>query len=93
MAIQLFLYGGDEVMAKTLAYVLVQTASGQALSAVRAVREIGGVTSARAVTGLYDMICQVEADSLEQLAGTVVNRIQAVGGVERTETALVIHTD
>jgi len=80
-------------MGKTLAYVLVQTRSGTALSAVDAITRVPGIVSAHAVTGLYDIICQVEADSLEELAGTVVNRIQAVEGVERTETALVVGTD
>ncbi len=42
------------------------------------------------MTGLYDAICRIEADSLEHLAGTVVNRIQRVQGVERNETALVV---
>jgi len=80
-------------MPKTLAYVLIQAGSGKALSASRAIAQVPGVTSAHAVTGLYDVICHVEADSLEQLAGTVVNRIQRVEGVERTETALVVQSD
>lgn len=80
-------------MAKTIAYVLVHTSSGKALSATKSIKEVGGVITAHAVTGLYDVICRVEADNLEQLAGTVVDRIQAVAGVERTETALVVQND
>ena len=50
-----------------------------------------GVRAAHAVTGVYDVVCQVEADSLDELANTVVDRIQGVEGVIRTETALVVH--
>ncbi len=78
-------------MAHTTAYVLVQTASGNALTATRAIAAMHGVRAAHTVTGVYDIICQVEAESLEELAGTVVDRIQGVEGVRRTETALIVH--
>ena len=80
-------------MVKTLAYVMVQTGSGKALNAAREIAAIPGVCTAHPVTGVYDIICHVEADSIDQLASTVVDQIQRVNGVDRTETALVIHTD
>jgi DNA-binding Lrp family transcriptional regulator len=78
-------------MPHTLAYVLIQTASGKALSAAEGIVDIQGVKAAHPVTGAYDVICLVEAENLPALAGTVVERIQAVDGVERTETAVVVH--
>ncbi|MHC4788839.1 MAG: Lrp/AsnC family transcriptional regulator [Planctomycetota bacterium] len=77
-------------MAQTEAYVLIHAGSGKTLSAAKAIRGISGVTSAHPVTGLYDVVCRVEADDLAALATTVVDQIQAIDGVERTETALIV---
>ena len=79
-------------MADTVGYVLIQTAPGRALEAATALAQIPGIKAAHPVTGVYDIICQVEAASLDDLAGTVVERIQSVDGVERTETALVVRS-
>ena len=79
-------------MGRTEAYVLVQTSAGRALGAAEEIRHIAGVEAADPVTGLYDVICRVQAESLDELAATVVGRIQGVDGVERTETALVVHS-
>ena len=81
---------GGAGMALTSAYVLVHSSSGSALSAARVIAGIAGVKAAHAVTGVYDVICQVEAQDLDELANTVVDRIQGVEGVERTETALIV---
>jgi DNA-binding Lrp family transcriptional regulator len=78
-------------MPHTLAYVLINASSGRALDAAKAIEGIEGIRTAHAVTGIYDIICLVEAESLEVLANTVVDQIQAVDGVERTQTALVVH--
>jgi DNA-binding Lrp family transcriptional regulator len=77
-------------MAQTQAYVLIRASSGKPLSAVQAIRGIPGVQSADPVTGVYDIICRIAAESLDELASTVVDRIQGVEGVERTETALIV---
>jgi len=80
-------------MPHTLAYVLINASPGRALDAARAIAGIERVKMAHAVTGVYDVICLIEAQSLEMLANTVVDEIQAVDGVERTQTALVVHVD
>jgi DNA-binding Lrp family transcriptional regulator len=74
-----------------LGFVLVRTSSGEALSAVDGIKDVKGVNTAYAVTGEYDIICLVEAEDVDGLASTVVDRIQQVSGVERTETALAVH--
>lgn len=75
----------------TLGFVLVKTDSGKALDAVEEIQDIEGINTASAVTGQYDIICLVEAEDLDGLAGTVVEKIQRVEGVQRTETALAVH--
>ena len=72
------------------AIVLVQVKVGASSAVVQAVGEVGGVTEAYVVTGPYDVIARVEADSLDQLGQLVVSSIQAVEGVTRTLTCPIL---
>jgi len=72
------------------AYVLIQVAPGRAFDALEEVKKIEGVKCAHTVTGEYDIIAFVEAESLDKLGETVVGRIHRVRGVSRTVTAIVI---
>jgi len=72
------------------AYILIETAPGQVAQALQGVRNVCGVTAADAVTGPYDLIAVAEADDLKTLGETVVNKIQAVAGVERTLTSVTV---
>jgi DNA-binding Lrp family transcriptional regulator len=72
------------------AIVLVQAKVGQSSAVAQAVGELEGVTEAYVVTGPYDVIVRVEADSLDDLGRMVVSRIQAVEGVTRTLTCSII---
>jgi DNA-binding Lrp family transcriptional regulator len=72
------------------AIVLVQVKVGASSAVVQAVGEVGGVTEAYVVTGPYDVIARVEADSLDQLGHLVVSSIQAVEGVTRTLTCPIL---
>ena len=72
------------------AIVLVQAKVGGSSAVARAVREIGGVTEAYVVTGPYDVIVRVEADSLDDLGQMVFSRIQSVEGVSRTLTCPIL---
>lgn len=72
------------------ALVYVSTAAGKALDALGAIKGIQGVKEAYAVTGRFDIVAKVEASDLKALGKTVLTKIQAVSGVERTETAVVV---
>lgn len=72
------------------AIVLVQVEVGASSAVVQAVGEVGGVTEAYVVTGPYDVIARVEADSLDQLGRLVVSSIQGVEGVTRTLTCPIL---
>ena len=56
------------------AIVLVQVKVGASSAVAQAVGEMGGVTEAYVVTGPYDIIARVEADSLDELGRMVVSR-------------------
>ncbi|MHB8467423.1 MAG: Lrp/AsnC ligand binding domain-containing protein [Acidimicrobiales bacterium] len=73
------------------AYVLIQTDVGKAASVAKAVATVSGVTVAETVTGPYDAIVRVEGDSMDDVAKTVVSRIQMVDGITRTLTCEVVH--
>lgn len=71
------------------AYILIQTEVGKAGSVTKAVTAIAGVTIAEGVTGPYDVIMRAEANSMEELGKTVLNKVQAVPGITRTLTCPV----
>jgi DNA-binding Lrp family transcriptional regulator len=73
------------------AYVLIQTEVGKAADVAGSVGKIGGVASAEDVTGPYDVIVRVEADTMDDVAKTVVSKIQMVDGITRTLTCPVVH--
>ncbi len=71
-------------------YILVQLAPGKAKAAVRAISKIDGVKMAHAVTGPFDVIAFTEVPDLNSLSNLVLAKIQGVGGVEKTQTAVVV---
>ena len=76
----------DEVRA----YVLIQTAV-RAAHVARDIRDVEGVESAEDVSGPYDVIVQVRADTMDSLGDLVVTRIQAVDGILRTLTCPIVN--
>ncbi len=73
------------------AFVLIQTKPGELGAVAEQVGAIEGVGSSEAVTGPYDVIAQVEAESIDALGELVVSGIQAVKGITRTLTCPVVH--
>jgi DNA-binding Lrp family transcriptional regulator len=77
-------------MAMVEAFVLIQAGVGLASQVVQALSAIQGVRSADLVTGPYDAVASVEAESMDALGRLVVSKIQAVEGVARTLTCPVV---
>lgn len=73
------------------AYILIQTEVGKAPSVVEAVGNLEGVVVAHDVTGPYDAIVQVEAESIDALGRLVVANVQTVPGITRTLTCPVVN--
>lgn len=72
------------------AYVLIQAETGRAASVSVELAEIAGGISANVVTGPYDVIARVEADTIDALGKLVVAQIQAVEGITRTLTCPIV---
>jgi DNA-binding Lrp family transcriptional regulator len=72
------------------AYVLIQAEAGRAASVGAELAKIAEAISADVVTGPYDVIARVEADTIDALGRLVVARIQAVEGITRTLTCSIV---
>jgi DNA-binding Lrp family transcriptional regulator len=75
----------------TKAYVLIETAVGKTKDVLDALRGIDGVREADAVTGEYDIVAVVEADSLNNIGVLVTGSIHTIGGIQRTTTYLSVN--
>lgn len=72
------------------AYSLISSEPGRASDIFDKVEKIEGVQSVEAVAGPYDLIANIEVDSLEKLTGTVFGNIRGVDGVTNTTTLIVV---
>ncbi|MBR7742816.1 Lrp/AsnC ligand binding domain-containing protein [Phycicoccus sp. BSK3Z-2] len=73
------------------AYILVQTDVGKAAEVAATIATIDGVVLAEDVTGPYDCIARVEAETVDELGKLVISKIQDTDGITRTLTCTVVH--
>jgi len=83
--------GTKEANVTVGAYVLIQAQVGRASGVEAEVAKLEGVKSTASVTGPYDVIARVEAESVDELGGLVAGRIQLIDGITRTLTCPVIN--
>ena len=69
--------------------MLIQTDVGRAEVVAKQLAELAGVRSAEYVTGPYDVVARIAADSEEELQNSVVPTVQQVAGITRTLTCPV----
>lgn len=72
------------------AFILIDVTGNHTKSAYKTLTRIQGVKSLHAVTGPFDLIAEVEADTIEELNDIVLSRIRSVDGITKTSTALVL---
>jgi DNA-binding Lrp family transcriptional regulator len=68
----------------------METEAGKTPAVAKKVARIKGVQHAHVVTGPYDIIAFVEAENTSELVNILVKKIQAVSGVTRTLTNVVL---
>lgn len=66
--------------------MLIQTEVGRAEVVAKQLATLAGVSSSEYVTGPYDVVARIGADTLESLQTTVVPSVQQVAGITRTLT-------
>jgi DNA-binding Lrp family transcriptional regulator len=74
----------------TKAYILVETTVGRNREIIAALKKVQGISSVELITGPYDLIVVVEADSLVGVGDIVTTHIHPVPGIIRTVTCLVM---
>ena len=75
------------------AFILIETAVGRTKEVVAGIKQLKGVKSVDTVTGPYDVIAIVEAESLNDIGDLVTGKIHPIPGISRTVTCLAIRTD
>jgi len=73
------------------AFILIEVAGDHSKSAYKTIQRIAGVKAAYPVSGNYDLIVQIEADSMEVLSDLLMSKIRAVDGVTKTNTCIVLN--
>ena len=66
--------------------MLIQTEVGRAEVIAKQLATLAGVLSSEYVTGPYDVVVRIGADSLADLQSTIVPSVQQVTGITRTLT-------
>jgi DNA-binding Lrp family transcriptional regulator len=72
------------------AFVLIEIAVGKTREVADNIRQIEGVKSVDSVTGPYDVIAIVEAETLNEIGELVTGKIHPIAGISRTVTCLTI---
>lgn len=75
------------------AYIFVKATSGEADRIRDAIAAVDGVVDAHVVAGDVDFIAKVRVDTPADVKGVVADRIQAIDGVETTETYIAMDDD
>lgn len=70
------------------AYVLVVTNPGETRNVVETIRTIPGVVELHEVMGPYDVVIEIEVESMSDVPPILSDRIRSVPGIEST-TSLV----
>ena len=72
------------------AYVLINVRAGYSKKVAQELAQMPGVRSAHACWGLPDVFAYIEVGSQRELDDLVMERIQKMEGVERTDTHIAL---
>lgn len=75
------------------AYILIRTAPGLTKAIASALRISPIVRSVETITGKYDLIAVIEANTTDEILATVMQHIRPAAGVRDTVTHLVVPGD
>ena len=72
------------------AFVLIETAVGMNKEVMTELVQIKEASSVDMVTGPYDVIAIIEAETLAEIGDTVTGKIHPIDGISRTVTCLAV---
>jgi DNA-binding Lrp family transcriptional regulator len=70
------------------AFVLINTELGQEAAVVEELKKVGGINTVYSLYGIYDVIAEVEADSMDKVKEIVFNNIRRLDSVKTTITLI-----
>ncbi len=70
------------------AYVLIETKIEKISDVVKTLRKLEGVASADNVTGPYDAIATIEAETLNDIGDLVTAKLNSINGILRAVTCI-----
>jgi len=73
------------------AFIFISVAGNHTRSVHTTIRRMEGVKAVYTVTGAYDIIAQVEAESVQSLSELILAKIRVIDGVTQTVTCLVLN--
>lgn len=68
-------------------YLLLESSSGMVWKVLDAIVKIDGIKMAHVVTGNFDVIAFAEFSNIDELT-TIIQTVQNIEGVEKTQTAV-----
>ena len=79
-------------MTDTIAFILIEIASGEEYKFVNKVRELTEVSEAYIVYGAWDVIVRIQTETMGEL-NSVVLQIRRMPGVKRSATLIALTGD
>lgn len=70
----------------TTAIILINTESGKDRKVAQGLKKIGGVEEICLVSGLYEVVATIRADSAEEILATVYDKVRPLSGVRDSHT-------
>jgi DNA-binding Lrp family transcriptional regulator len=75
---------------KEVLFVLVETEKGFLSSVMSALKELPSIKDVNAVTGQFDIIVKIEADSINEGLDIVLKQIREIDGIKNTQTLVSV---
>ena len=72
------------------AFILMETTVGRTKEVTASLKQVKGVASVDTVTGPYDIIAILEAETLNEIGDAVTQKIHPIAGISRTVTCLAL---
>jgi DNA-binding Lrp family transcriptional regulator len=82
---------GDAARPRLLAEVMIQVEPQKSAGVVSALQKIIGCIRCLAISGEYDLIAEISADTPEEL-DTMLDRIGTLPGIKRTASSIILST-
>ena len=70
------------------AFVLLNTELGQESKIIEALEGVGEITQIYSLYGIYDLIIEMEADTMDRVKEVVFNKVRRLDNVKSTITLL-----